>query len=243
MQLKISKTALISVVVFVFACFVFTPIVLAEAQKVSLQNVKGPVEVVPPGAKEGSVGMNGTALKEGDMVKTYGNSTAEIVIEGVGTIYIKPSSHITITTAQKKGDTTETITTLGVGTIRAKVEKLLSTNSRFETRTPVSVAAVRGTTYIVSVTENGQTTVYVVDGEVALTNLLNNLSVQVAAGQVSVASADGSVTGPTLGSYSEGEEDAQDQADELEDEAFDPSKGYQYSVIEGEETENPSPSE
>jgi hypothetical protein len=58
------------------------------------------------------------------------------------------------------------------------------------------VAAVRGTTYVVRVTENGQTTVHVVDGMVALTSLLTNLGVTIEEAHFATVDPTGKITDP-----------------------------------------------
>ena len=165
--MKLKNVFLVSLMI-VFSGLIISN-VYAKPQTVTLVKVKGIVEIIPQGMKEGSVGVAGMKLKEGDTVKTYDKSQAEIAFGDTGTLYVKSESSLTINQADVKGEETKTVTTLQNGKLKPKVKKL-SKNSRFETRTPVAVAAVRGTIYEMYVGDDGEAIIRVLEGSIRLTN-------------------------------------------------------------------------
>lgn len=102
----------------------------------------------------------GVVLKEGDIIKTGANSAVVIQFlkEGRETaiVDIKSSSQLLIREISKtdKKSTEHTLLDLGVGKILVKAQKLYDEKSKFEVKTPVSIAGVRGTTFTVEVTKS-----------------------------------------------------------------------------------------
>jgi hypothetical protein len=234
MRKSLMLVAVLGVFVLIFAAPLF-----AAEQTVTLTAVKGVVEIIPQGATQGSAGIVGSKLKEGDMIKTYDRSRAEVTFGGVGTITVHASSQLVIQKAQVNGDVSETITNLKVGEIQAKVNKLVNASSKFETITPVAVAAVRGTTYRVTVTRDGTTTVYLVDGELELRSLLQDLGITLEPGQGAEVILTGEIIpGVTVEAL---DEDPDDVEEDMQDDIYDPTDVTE-NTIEGD-PENPSPSE
>jgi hypothetical protein len=69
---------------------------------------------------------------------------------------------------------------MGLGTLRALVGKAFGPGSRFEVRTPTAVAGVRGSYFIVSVPSLDVTEIIVLEGEVAVRNILAAVAGEVA---------------------------------------------------------------
>jgi len=191
--MKTKLVSLLSLLFIILVCSVTT--VFAESQKITLSKVKGIIEIIPAGQTEGDVGIEGLTLQEGDAIQTYDNGRAEVTFEDGSTISLKKDSFLIIQEATKDGKDSTTITKLDYGELKAKVEKLTA-NSVFKTVTPVAVAAVRGTTYIVRVTIDGKTTVYVVEGMMNLTSLLTGLGVTINEGKFSIVDPTGKITDP-----------------------------------------------
>jgi hypothetical protein len=167
----------------------------ARQQKVILADLSGTVEIIPSGKTQGMPASVGYRFSEGDSIKTYDDGSAELFFEKTGVVYIQPSSFLTVRKAEIVGDVIDTESVVKSGAIKSKIRKLASGDSQFKIRTPVAVAAVRGTTYVVRVTLNGHTTVYVLDGEVALTSLLTQLGVTLGAGDSASVDPEGNTSG------------------------------------------------
>lgn len=189
--MKFKKTIFLSF--FLFTLLITISSVYARPQKVMLSAVSGTVEIVPKGEADGFPATVGYRFKEGDSIRTYENSSAEIYFEKTGVIFVQPSSFLTVDNAQIEDGSTNSTSSVKSGQIRAKVRKLATMKSEFKVKSPVAVAAVRGTIYIVRVKLNGATTVYVVEGKVELTSLLTGLGVTLEAGQGTSVNSEGKV--------------------------------------------------
>ncbi len=99
----------------------------------------------------------GMILKEGGIIKTGNNSTVVIQLfkEGQETaiVEIKNNSQLLIAEISKtdKKNTEHTLLDLAIGKILVKAQKLHGEKSKFEVKTPTSIAGVRGTTFTVEV--------------------------------------------------------------------------------------------
>jgi hypothetical protein len=177
------KNALSFITIFSLSILVFIASAEASPQKVILTKSSGSVVVINKGEETGSVPTPGMFLKEGATIKTGDDGSAEIFFENAGVVQIYSDSQMVIETAQIENGVSDTVTFVKSGNIKSIVRKLAASKSSFKTRTPVAVAAVRGTTYIVRVRANGETTTYVIEGSVNVSSLLNQLGVTVDSGQ------------------------------------------------------------
>jgi hypothetical protein len=94
-------------------------------------------------------------LSEGDILKTDKTASARVNVDGNGEaaiVDVSPGSNLTFTQLLKDTDkgTEKTLLDLALGEVLIKAEKLKG-DSKFEVKTPTSVAGVRGTKFSVKV--------------------------------------------------------------------------------------------
>jgi hypothetical protein len=105
----------------------------------------------------------------GDTISTGSGSSAELAIDiGTGTIKVSENTNIKISKLQT-GSKGERITELQVnsGQVRLQLRPLTNSASRINIKTPAGIAGVRGTTFGVSVQEDGKMGVGTKEGSVA----------------------------------------------------------------------------
>lgn len=109
-----------------------------------------------------------TSLEQGDTVLTGSSGTAVLSIDGESTIELGSDSEFRIETVQPEGFNFF----LSVGELLAKVKSLLETKQTLNIRTPVAVAAVRGTEFAVSYNKETDTGAFGVfdEGEIHVTS-------------------------------------------------------------------------
>ncbi len=193
--MKLKNIIFISSSLFLFFCFASNS--FAKQQTITLGQVNGDVQVISEGVTSSEPGSIGMRLYEGDTIKTGRNSSAEIFFKGIGMITLGAKAEFTIQKAEQDGEITNTENFLKSGQLKTRVRRIKQTGSQFVLKTPVAVVAVRGTTYILTVTLNGQSTVYVADGIVELKSILSGLGVTINPGEISTASPDGKVSKPS----------------------------------------------
>ena len=117
--------------------------------------ITGSAQFQKAGTAEWSTLQIGTALTEGDSVKT--GEASEIIMELAGAkktaeIVVRKNSQFVFKTFQHEEDSRIDTTLLDVslGAVLVKAEKLTGT-SKFEVKTPTSIVGIRGTTFEVKV--------------------------------------------------------------------------------------------
>ncbi|MFA5339610.1 MAG: FecR family protein [Candidatus Omnitrophota bacterium] len=134
-------------------------------------------------------------LKTGDTIETNKNGKAEFRVENGDVITLQQDSNFTITRLKETGSGEhESLFESKKGKLRAKVEKLKG-NSKFEVKTPTSVASVRGTIIFLNISST-QTQSYFEDGNGVLKNLISGTIKNVPMGTSSTADGNGNVTDP-----------------------------------------------
>jgi len=119
--------------------------------------------------KDAAVGM---ILGTADRIRTGPGARAELLVGGLSRVYLKESSEIEVGSLGQ-----ESYFNLLLGKLRAKV-KLVGASSKFTVKTPVCVASVRGTDFVVD--SGGQ--LVVLSGEVEFSGVDAPQSVLVGAG-------------------------------------------------------------
>ncbi|MDD5085126.1 MAG: FecR family protein [Candidatus Omnitrophica bacterium] len=168
------------------------------AQTVTLTNVKGIVLIQKLGATQWNPASDGMQLTMGDAVKTGKDGSVKIEFKDGGTLTLQKETDIKVLRAEEKEKTTQTEVDMKIGKLRAQIQKLKA-GSKFDVKTPVSVATVRGTTYDLFVYEsNGQiyADMNVVSGDVWWSNMDNSMGYTVGEGQGSTANQTGQITEP-----------------------------------------------
>jgi hypothetical protein len=108
-------------------------------------------------------------LNNQDVITTAANTRAAIKFTDDGsTVRLNPSSQLTVTAEGERADMVKTVQ-LDVGELWARVTRGEG-ERRFQVQTPVGVAAVKGTDFIVRVAADGTTTVITLEGVVEFFN-------------------------------------------------------------------------
>jgi hypothetical protein len=115
-------------------------------------------------------------LNNRDVIQTSANTRAAIKFTDDGsTVRLNPSSQLTVTATGERADMVKTIE-LDVGELWARVTRGEG-DRRFQVQTPVGVAAVKGTDFIVRVGADGATTVITLEGVVEFFNTAGTVDV------------------------------------------------------------------
>jgi hypothetical protein len=163
-------------------------LVVALAPGLSAQNqaviteMRGKVEVMPQGGswQAARVGMT---VNRGATISTGFNSSAVLDL-GTSVLQVRPLTRMELQELIQQGNTVSTELFLKVGKVRAEVKTGEGLTQDFKLKSPVSTAAVRGTTL-----EFEDLVVEVINGQVFFTNR-NNQTRSLAGGEGS--STDGS---------------------------------------------------
>ena len=150
-----------------------------EAGRIELAHVEGD-------ARSGGQPLRkGATLSAGDELKTGKDGYVTIKLADGSTLALQPGSTLAVDTVKKTALTpsSEALFTLKNGRVEASVQKRSASGSRFEVRTPIAVAAVRGTRFRVAADEEKRTaTSEVLEGNVAVNDSGNLGTVSVPEG-------------------------------------------------------------
>lgn len=172
-----NKTISMALSAAIFALAVVAKDAFAERQ---IATSVGDVKILSAGAERPAA--TGEKLGVGDKVKTSAASRVEI-LDGESRVWVRENSEIEITKAPEK----ESIFSLLAGKLRAKVK--LMQGSKFNVRTPVSVASVRGTDFAMD--SGGQLLVF--EGAVDFGDLAMSAPSVVEAGMLAKLDGAGSI--------------------------------------------------
>lgn len=141
------------------------PLELAALPQAILVFAAGDVLVGPPGSEApASIGM---VLALGDTISVGPDSLAEVQLGELATILLDAETNVTLRELALAGDSQSARVGLQQGNILSRVAELGS-RDRYAVHTRTAVGGVRGTEFLVSVAPDGQTTVAVSDGAVAV---------------------------------------------------------------------------
>lgn len=132
----------------------------AADREARLTRTEGVVAVTSPEG-DGAIALaegQDMPLEAGDRVRTGADGAAEITLDGETVMELGPSSDFTVHSLRRS----RTFFGLDLGSVVASVKKLLP-REKMEFKTPVAVAAVRGTELAVAQNPTGETTVGVFD--------------------------------------------------------------------------------
>jgi hypothetical protein len=153
--------------------------VLGASRAAELRSTVGTVEVKKAGSAVWSQGRPKTAVKDGDVVRTGVGSETEIRMDEGHKLTLKEKTTLKV----DSGRSPDTRFDLLVGRVRSFVSKLKRQN-KFEIKTPVAVASIRGTVFELSVDEQGASRLSVLEGIVSYRDLAGlGQEVQVLKGQ------------------------------------------------------------
>lgn len=131
--------------------------------------------------------LDGDILASGDFVRASADGRAVLTFFDASTLSVDPGSLVKVLTLGRVGDGgIQLLVEQTLGRSWAAVSKLRTPDSKFEIKTPSSIAAVRGTAFETSVTQNADgttSTTYRVDDGQVLVTANSGGSVTVGAGQ------------------------------------------------------------
>jgi len=151
--MKSLKTICVLLLVACLACFAFADEIKRVAK---ITSITGDVNVKVYGEADWVPAEKGMILNEGDMIRTKADSWAHLMLNGKGqtaNVEVEENSKLLLSqliTQGKKG-TQQTLLDLAIGEILIKAEKLHTSESKFEVKTPSSIVGVRGTKFSVRV--------------------------------------------------------------------------------------------
>ncbi|MFZ1080476.1 MAG: FecR family protein [Candidatus Kryptoniota bacterium] len=128
----------------------------------------------------------GDLIYGGDFVRTQKESFALIKFNDASTLRLGSSSEV-----QVYGDRDPNSANVNSGDVGFTLTK--RKNDQFEFTTPTSVASIRGTQGLLSVSLDGTDALTIVEGLVQFTNKFSNKSTNVGAGQTGESSKDGDI--------------------------------------------------
>ncbi len=133
-----------------------------------ISDIQGEVEVLPDGETEWGKAEQGQALNPGDKVRTMDDSAVEMEYDSGALSSLESNSEMRIKSAISDYDNDKYKTTLNLtlGKILVNVKKLGKEKLIFGVETPVAVAAVRGTEFVVDATSADDTAVATFSGKV-----------------------------------------------------------------------------
>jgi hypothetical protein len=170
-----------------------------SATNVKAAQVKAVVGQVQVAAnKDGTKWTNlesGDRVYAGQRLRTLGASSARLSFFEGTTTYLSANADITFVSLNGVGDSLQVEIQQNSGETWHKVTPLQGSSSFFLVRTPSGTASVHGTTFNVTVGQNGQAQFGVTTGEVRVKN--NQAEVVLLPGQTTFAIPDGSIADPS----------------------------------------------
>lgn len=162
METRKRITAAIAIVLAVIICK------SADAQTVAtLADVQGAVHVKSGPTGEWEPASDGDTVSAGDSIRTGASGQAVIRWDGGNALKVFPLSQMRISELAIQGNSSRAGLDLQNGRLLAKAAKLRTHDSAFEIKTPTAIAAVRGTAFDVSMSQQTKNTTFaVVDGSI-----------------------------------------------------------------------------
>lgn len=184
----------------IFAALVIVPVALVITQQraasaATILSILDGSASVARGTAAFSPAADGDIVNNGDRVQTAQNSHALVTFFDGSTLEIEPATTVQIEEAQGTASGAISIRiSQTLGRTWASVQKLTRADSKFEVRTPMLTAAVRGTGFFTEVLADGTSSVQTTDGIVEVT--AQGQSVLVGAGQTTTVQPNSPPTAP-----------------------------------------------
>ena len=114
----------------------------------TLDQVDGPVEILPAGGDTWQAAATDEPVEAGDRIRTGPRGSAAVAFFDGSAAVLEAETEITVVQMSSRRDGSETVTVLHqwVGRTYSRVQRLLDPGSRFEIETPTAVTAVRSFT-------------------------------------------------------------------------------------------------
>jgi len=145
----------------IFIAFLLFPALIYAEPDARLTHVTGKVYLQPKNLAHDQwiAAEANSPLAEGDVIRTADGSQAEVTLDGNSVILLSEKTELKADSLQNR----LTRFFLSIGSLTAKIRKLRETDNQFQFKTPVAVAAVRGTELAVTydeTTENSDVGVF-----------------------------------------------------------------------------------
>ena len=196
-----SKALIAAVVAVAFAAclsLVYNGTDAAGKRMATLTNVKGTVLVKAGGSSEWVQASDRMVINEGDEIKTRGGSSAILKMDDGSMMKVGPLASMKVEQLSKDGRNNRTEMGVEIGKTWNRVNRLTS-DSKFNVKTPTAVAGVRGTYFSSEVEKTTDSTFDVFDGQIEVSSSSDpssavvvgeNQRTQVAPGQTPSAPSD-----------------------------------------------------
>ena len=147
--------------------------------------VKGDVTVFSPDRPSWEPLAPGMILKEGQKLRTGGNGSLEVRYDDGATLYLRPDTQVTITSAIERIDNI-TIRSffLKVGKVVSTIRNATGKEQRFELKTPSTTGAARGTWFRMAVDQESASRCEVLGGTVEVAGASEQVLVEQGMGTV-----------------------------------------------------------
>lgn len=181
------KTHRLMSIGFVFVIFMgaFSSLNLYAAQgDLKIAGLEGDVQV------GGAPAVKDQMLMEGDTLNTGADGFAVLEMEGYGTFSVAPQAELAVQKNQIQEKMIDTELKLALGSLKADLKKLPK-GSSFKLVTPTSIAAVRGTVFLITVSASGSASTYVYSGEISVESSATGEVTPLGAGECAVSTAAG----------------------------------------------------
>ena len=128
----------------------------------------GNVSVMREGTADWTEAQVGISLEPGDIIKSGGNSSAEITFLDGSTIELEAGTEVEVISLDVSADTDSITIKLKqtIGSIIFRVTKIVDPASRYEVETPASIVVIRGSAVRITVAEDGTTRVCNLEGDI-----------------------------------------------------------------------------
>jgi hypothetical protein len=153
------------------------------SQEAILEQVDGPVQILPAGSDTWQPASAGESVKAGDRITTGPLANATLFFFDGSTTVLEAETKVTLVRSNIKRDGSGKVIVLHqeVGQTYSRVQPLLDPDAHFEIKTSTTVASVWGTEFALEVEPDGMTHVTVVEGTVDVT--AEGITISVPAGQ------------------------------------------------------------
>lgn len=129
----------------------------SAAERISVKEILGKVEVRRPKTEAWRAARTGMPVKIGWDIRTYVESSAELLFASGTVLKISENSVVTLNNAMvnPKAGVSNSSVKVATGQVWANVKKLTNAKSTFDFETPTAVASIRGTVLDLRVGRNG----------------------------------------------------------------------------------------
>ncbi len=144
------------------------PTTQVRANKAVITFLEGQVQVKRAGEDQWSLARPNLILSEKDQIRILAKSRAELILDNQSVMRLSENTLLTIHKLEEDAASLKETTRLelSLGKLWTRTAKLFNPASRYDIRTPTTIAGVQGTVYQVSVRDDRSTRIHVFQGVV-----------------------------------------------------------------------------